>query len=240
MFNLPKKIYLMRHLLSLGNVDVEKYNEIPDNKIPILNETTEQNDYQNLLIKSTGIVTILEDRYKSDRLEVKNTSYLRTMQTTDKLFQLTNIQITNTSSQNDTLLREIECKENLTYLSEEDRLKLVNSKKEFGNFFHRWTSGESEAMHYERCLTWWNSFRLDSVDKKDPADLFLITHKGTITNLLAILRTHRSTGTYYSNINNGSVIELTLHESCNRYEITNVFVPDLIIENLLLKTYIKK
>lgn len=32
----------MRHLLSLGNVAVEKYNDIPDNKIPILNETTEQ------------------------------------------------------------------------------------------------------------------------------------------------------------------------------------------------------
>ena len=239
MFNLPNKIYLMRHLLSLGNVDVEKYNEIPDNKIPILNETTKQDDYQNLLIRSTGIITILEDRYKEKTLEVKNTTYLRTVQTTNKLFSLTKIQKTNTTNKNDTLLREIECKENLTYLSEEARLNLVNSKKEFGNFFHRWTSGESEAMHYQRCLTWWNSFRLDSINKKDPNDLFLITHRGTMVHLLAILGPHASRSNC-TDITNGTVIELTLNKSYGTYEITKSFVPDPIIENLLLKTYIKK
>lgn len=223
---LPNKIYLMRHLLSQGNVDRNIYNQIPDHKISIYDEHNYEK--HRLTLASSGFPAIVKDRYSSENpLLVKTSRYLRVTQTLKVLEGLVcsnNTFLINKTFRTDSLLHEIKCKENLTQTSEEYLESLSKERQEYGQFYHTWPGGESPLQVHQRCLTWWNNYRLNSFSSfAKQEDLLIISHNQTLQELLIILTSR----TDYSELNfeNGEVVELTLNIQKNCYDYTKSYKP---------------
>jgi len=133
---LPKKIYLTRHLKSLGNFDRTQYNNIPDHRIPLLSAFSTQKlldrdfwiqskDEAEIALKTSGIIPVLQDRYQHKTLDFKTSYYTRANQTANLLSELitrgpnNTLKVNNTTNFSDRLLHEIRCKLNLTETTEE-------------------------------------------------------------------------------------------------------------------------
>ncbi len=233
---LPKKIYLTRHLKSLGNFDRTQYNKIPDHQIPILSAFSTQKlldkdfwiqsrDDDEIALKTSGIIPVLQDRYQNKTLDLKTSYYARAHQTASLISELicagTNntLKINNTTNFSDRLLHEIRCKLNLTETTEEYLDNLEKEQKEYGEYYYTWPGGESPVDHSQRVITWWNDFRLNhSLLTETPNDLLIVSHQGTIAHLLNTLVSNnpcvRNPYNYFTekDFPNGSTVELQLIE----------------------------
>jgi broad specificity phosphatase PhoE len=195
---LPKRILLVRHGESLGNVDEEAYHTIPDWLIPITERGQEQ-------AKATGqkIKAIIGD----EPVYLYYSPYLRTRQTMVAMME--------------------SLKDNPVYgVREEPRIteqqfgnfqnnEMENFKKEkskFGNFYYRFPEGESGLDVYNRVTSFigslfreWYSHSTD--DEFSNTNVIIVTH-GLSLRLFIMRWFHFTVHQFEESINpkNGEII----------------------------------
>jgi len=182
-----KKIYLVRHGESQGNVDKTIYKEIPDFSVKLTKkgnrQAIEAGEQLSTLIYPTNINASLSLSLRS--IGVYYSPFIRTIETTNHILSgLRNHFIFTKCVKEAPSLREQEWQ---SRYGEEESMALtgINTKSEkerlsFGIFHYRFDSGESCADVYDRCLTFINKLRLE-IDKPNyPDDLIIVSHGMTM------------------------------------------------------------
>lgn len=232
MLNLPKKILLTRHLRSIGNVDKNHYNQIPDYRICLYHSYS----YNLDLLKTSGIFTYLE---QFPNFITHSSQFVRAIETA-KFF--TGKYTKYDDSFSSVLLHERRCKNDLNPMSDPvkdmDFYTQVESRIFTGKnkVFFKFPDGESGVEIYQRCLTWWNNFRLNCLTDLTYTDhnLHVVSHEGTMRYLLVMLTNtnfNKIERELSQSIQNGESILLEL-ESNNTYKITNRFTPIILDPNV--------
>jgi len=214
----PRKIFLIRHGESVGNVDKSTYNSLQDWKLPLTPKGCQQAERAaKRLLSKIGNRTVAI--YSSPFYRARETAkFIR--EAFDKRKRLYE-SFRKVVYKEDPRIREQEWG-NLKSVSELHKTYL--ERREFGRFFYRIRDGESGADVFDRlasfCDTFWRDFESDNF----PYAAILSSHGLTIRVFL-MKWFHWSVERYDEcrNIHNGEIIEMKLNEKVNRYElITNL------------------
>lgn len=166
----PKRIILVRHGESTGNVDPMQYNSVPDYKLPLTYDGRKQ-----ALTAGKEIKEMIGD----ESLHVYLSPWTRTRETHAGIVQSVGQNITDIFE--DPRIRE----QDWGHLRHpDDALKMRDVRNEYGPFFYRMEDGESCADVYDRVSTFFETMHRD-FRKDDFADnCLIVTHGMTLRVIL--------------------------------------------------------
>ncbi|KAL0380114.1 UNVERIFIED_CONTAM: Phosphoglycerate mutase-like protein AT74 [Sesamum angustifolium] len=172
---LPKRIILVRHGESAGNIDGTAYTTTPDNKIPLTPQGIDQ-------AKRAGsrICHVVSDGGASSNWKVYFyvSPYLRTRTTLRE--------IGRAFPKNRVLGAREECRireQDFGNFQVAERMKVIKETRErFGRFFYRFPEGESAADVYDRVSSFleslWRDIDMNRLhqDPSDELNLIIVSH----------------------------------------------------------------
>lgn len=140
---LPKRIILVRHGESHGNLDSKAYTTTPDNKIPLTEQGLAQARIAGTQIRE---LVSCDGNTPNWRVYFYVSPYLCTGSTLRE--------IGRSFSKEEIIGVKEECRireQDFGNFQEEERMKVIRSKREqFGRFFYRFPEGESAADVFDR------------------------------------------------------------------------------------------
>jgi len=163
----PKRIILVRHGMSMANVDPKLYQTVPDNKI----ELTEQGREQALRA-GENLRTITG----KERVRFYVSPYVRSLQTWENIIKGGNWRKGEYTMREDPRLREQDWG---NFQDPQDMEIVTKQRRIFGSFYYRMPNGESGADVFDRVTTVWDSIHREFASS--PIDNYvLVTHGLTI------------------------------------------------------------
>lgn len=165
---LPKRIFLVRHGQSLGNVDEASYQKTPDWRIPLTPKGKEQ-AYKC----GHRISTIMKD----EPVALYYSPYTRARQTVDGIrTALVEKETRILSEREDARLREQDVSGDLQ--NKEEMLEAWKARDQFGRLFFRFPGGESGADASDRAASFIESFFRERQISSFPDDVnaVIVTH----------------------------------------------------------------
>lgn len=191
----PKRIILVRHAESEGNVDKSIYAHTPDYKVPL----TENGEQQSVLA-GQEIKALLGD----ESVHAYVSPWLRTRQTYNGIASVISSNIKK--EYEDARLRE----QDWGHYKEHEFLAKENAaRKEYGKFYFRLSDGESGADVYDRISTFLETLHRDFQKDDYPENTLIVTHG--VTLLIFCMRWFHWTVEEYEsfrNPKNGQVVVL--------------------------------
>lgn len=167
----PKRIILVRHGQSQGNVNPNLYASVPDHRVGLTDRGRKQAYEAGLKIA---------DIIGTGSLYAYTSAFRRAQQTLDGIETgLWNRFSTNSVVRTiiDPRLREQEWGNYRTY---EECKAIENERDSFGHFFYRFSNGESGADVYDRISSFLSTMYRD-FDKEDyPENALIVTHGFTL------------------------------------------------------------
>lgn len=198
---LPKRIILMRHGESLGNVDETSYGHIPDWKIPL----TRRGERQTLKAAKDLAKLLEQDGYPKETLFTYCSPYKRTTESWEIMKDyLKEHEAAKIQEQVDFNMSSNRTKIELIGTREEPRIaeqqfgnfqnphKVRTAKAErrtFGRFFFRFPNGEAGLDVYNRVSSFWATvsrdlIQLQSITDIENLNILIVTHGLTLRLLL--------------------------------------------------------
>lgn len=169
---LPKRVILVRHGESEGNVDPNVYKEKPDNKIELTDKGSEQAREAGKRIKQ-----IIGD----ELVQLIVSPFIRTVQTARNILE--SIKAQTVQDVKDPLIREQE----FGNLQGDDFANCRAEQKTVGRYFYRFPTGESGADVHARVKTFWDNSLLQVNLRPGYANVenvVLVTHGLTMRYIL--------------------------------------------------------
>jgi len=203
----PKRIILVRHGESLGNVDQYVYEKMPDHKVPLTDKGIKQ-----ALNVGKELKAIIGD----ESVQFYVSPYLRTRQTIDN--------IASSFEENEWHLREdprLREQEYGCITTVEEVQKHRRKRVEFGPFFYRMPNGESGADVFDRISTFFESMHRDFEKETFPENVIIGSHGFTVRIIL--MRYFHWTVEQFENLRNPfncQTFVLTKNEQ-DKYELTS-------------------
>ena len=158
----PKRIILIRHAESIGNVDMEVYSKIPDYALELTENGQEQARRAGKAV-SAIIGTTRVKAYISPWKRTRQTFNLMAESLKERLVDRTE----------DPLLRE----QDWGYFSSVEELLRINREREaYGQFYYRVPRGESGADVYHRMCLFLDSLNRDFTRPEFPDNALIVTH----------------------------------------------------------------
>ncbi|CAK9174689.1 unnamed protein product [Ilex paraguariensis] len=172
---LPKRIILVRHGESQGNLDKEAYATTPDNKIPLT-----QVGISQAKLAGTKIRLVISDDGHSDNW--KAYFYVSPYERTRSTLR----EIGRAFSKNRVIGVREECRvreQDFGNFQVAERMKMIKETRErFGRFFYRFPEGESAADVFDRVSSFleslWRDIDMNRLhqDPSDDLNLVIISH----------------------------------------------------------------
>lgn len=203
----PKRIFLIRHGESQGNVDKEVYKTIPDYALPLTeNGRLQAVDAAEKILQLIGNETV--GAYYSP--------YFRARQTADIMLRYFNVD--NRFIINEPRLREQEW---CGSLREDGFMHEAEAERDaFGHYYYRFEGGESCADVYDRVSDFFSTLHRDFSKPFFPNNCLLFGHGKT--NRLFLMKWFHLSVEYFETLANPKNCEtwiLTLNELTNKYEL---------------------
>ncbi len=198
----PKKIFIIRHGLSMGNIDGNVHDTVPDWKIELSTHGEVESRWAGeQLAQSLGMnkdveiepMTHLHPFPSNEKLGVYVSPYRRTRQTWAAMkprFHPEKIAF----EREDPRLREQEWG-NLNAYRRADVIEV--ERENFGPFFYRFLNGESGADVYDRCTMFLETLYRDFQKPDYPSTVLIVTH-GFSMRCLAMRWLHASVEEFHS------------------------------------------
>lgn len=218
----PKKIFLIRHGESIGNIDRKIYQEIPDHKV----ELTERGKVQAFLAvkpisRKLHGPTLFENWFKGDspNIGIYTSPYLRARQTTHaivKSFEKVNISFIK----EDPRLIEQQWGNRQAY---SDMSVIEKERLTYGSFFYRFLNGESGVDVWQRMDMFLGTLYRDFEKHDFPDNILIVTH-GFALRVLLMRWLHYTVEEFeeMKNPKNCGITELMLAEN-DKYKLREPF-----------------
>ena len=164
----PKRIILVRHAESIGNIDDSAYTFIPDWKIPL----TEKGNAQ-----AREIGNKVRDIIGSDPVYIYTSSYMRTKQTLARMIE-------NWDKDQIIGVRDEPRLSEQQYGNFQiDQDQYIRERRRFGKFFYRFPNGESGLDVYNRVTSFISTMYRDFSDpliRHKDLNMIIVTHGLTL------------------------------------------------------------
>ncbi|WP_211123340.1 histidine phosphatase family protein [Streptomyces yatensis] len=203
----PRRIVLLRHGESEGNVDDSVYERVPDHALK-LTETGRR--------QATEAGERLRAAFGDERVSIYVSPYRRTHQT----LRLLDLDASLTRVREEPRLREQDWG---NWQDREDVRKQMAYRDAYGHFFYRFAQGESGADVYDRVDAFLDSLWRSFEDPAHPPNVLLVTH-GLTMRLFCMRWLHWNVAEFesLSNPGNGESRTLLLG-SDGRYHLDRPF-----------------
>lgn len=186
----PKRIILIRHGESEGNIDKTLYAKIPDNKIGLTQEGI--NQAKEAALK---MVKLLE---KDNKVKFFVSPYKRTKQTYHEINNVFQANELKCDYVEEPSIREQEWGN----FQDEDYDKMQVERHSVGRFYYRFKTGESGADAYDRASRFLDTlFRNMDNYKRDKYDAYVIVSHGLFIRLF-LMRFYRLSVEQFENFRN--------------------------------------
>ena len=209
----PRRIILIRHGESMGNVDHTEYSRTPDWRVELTPKGREQARHAGEALRALNIT--------GELLCVYSSPYMRCQQTLAAVLQGAGIDKGGLAfHRQEPRLREQD------FGNFQDPASVARAKEErarFGRFFYRFPNGESGADVYDRVSTWLESLHREleyGVAMSADSTVLLVTHG--LTARLFLMRWYRwSVDTFEATENPGNAAILVMErDALGRYALT--------------------
>ena len=209
----PRRIILIRHGESMGNVDHTEYSRTPDWRVELTPKGREQARQAGEALRALNIT--------GELLCVYSSPYMRCQQTLAAVLQGAGIDKGGLAfHRQEPRLREQD------FGNFQDPASVARAKEErarFGRFFYRFPNGESGADVYDRVSTWLESLHREleyGVAMSADSTVLLVTHG--LTARLFLMRWYRwSVDTFEATENPGNAAILVMErDALGRYALT--------------------
>jgi broad specificity phosphatase PhoE len=203
----PRRIVLLRHCESEANADPTIFERTPDHAVQLNARGFEQARAAGLRLRAL---------FGDEDVEVYLSPYLRARQTLHGL----GIQDLTTSITEEPRLREQDWG-NLQDIADIKRQRV--KRRAYGQFFYRFTHGESGADVYDRVTTFLETLHRQFNRSDFPANTLLVTHG--LTMRLFCMRWFHWTVEYFESLRNPANGEtrMLLLDSTGRYTLDRPF-----------------
>ena len=199
----PKRIFIVRHGQSEGNVDKKVYNQKPDYAVKLTSEGESQARFAGSelcnIIKASPVGFYVSPYY---RTRATYAGIRRSFENSQVVFY-----------REDPRLREHEWAAQIIDAPKEE---WEATCKDYGVFFFRFPTGESAADAYLRICSFWQDFRHDWQDEQFPENIVIVGHG--MLNRLLLMRVLNLTVEEFellANPKNCEIYELALTENEN-------------------------
>ncbi|MFV0533588.1 MAG: histidine phosphatase family protein [Cumulibacter sp.] len=203
----PKRIILVRHGESQGNVDDTIYETVPDHALHL----TERGRAQ---VRAAGVR--LRELIDGESLRVWASPYIRTRQSA----MLLDLGIAEDDLRLEPRLRE----QDWANFQDPAQIKMEKRiRNEYGHFWYRFTNGESGSDVYDRVSTFLESLHRNFAEPEMSENVVIVTHG--LTMRLFCMRWFHWSVEYFesiSNPDNGEFIVLGLQQD-GRYKLNAPF-----------------
>ncbi|KAJ9180193.1 hypothetical protein P3X46_008469 [Hevea brasiliensis] len=197
---LPKRIILVRHGESMGNIDTAAYVTTPDNKIPLTSLGLDQ-----ARVAGTHLRNLFSDHGNCTtnwRVYFYVSPYQRTRSTLREIGR-------SFERQRIIGVRE-ECRireQDFGNFQIEERMKVIKETRErFGRFFYRFPEGESAADVFDRVSSFleslWRDLDMNRLHKEPYRDLNLIIVSHGLTCRVFLMKWFKWTVEQFEHLNN--------------------------------------
>ena len=180
----PKRIILVRHGESEGNLDDTIYERVPDHRIGLTPKGFEQAGETGALIR--GLLD-------GESVEVYVSPYVRTRQTLEALA----VQVAERDVRVEPRLREQDW---ANFQDPADIAEQREQRDRYGHFYYRFTHGESGSDVYDRVSTFLESMHRNFLTPRAPRNVVIVTH-GLTMRLFCMRWFHWSVG-YFESLDN--------------------------------------
>lgn len=203
----PRRIVLVRHGESQGNVDDSIYETVPDHRIGLSPKGFEQ-------ARATGAE--LRRLLDGESVDVYVSPYLRTRQTLEAL----DLPVDPDDVRVEPRLREQDW---ANFQDSTDIARQKEQRDRYGHFFYRFTHGESGSDVYDRVSTFLESMHRNFLTPRAPRNVVVVTH-GLTMRLFCMRWFHWSVEYFESleNPANGSTVTL-VRQPDFRYRLERPF-----------------
>lgn len=165
---MPKRIILIRHGESEGNVNPQSYSKIPDNKLQLTQKGIKQ-------ALTAGVK--LQKIIKNESVKFIVSPYLRTIQTYENISKSIKQNLQHKAIE--PLIREQEFG-NLHFLSKD----IIKERLFVGRFYYRLSNGENGADCYLRVSYFLDNLRKQMANKQNHFNNYVIISHGIIMRLI--------------------------------------------------------
>lgn len=203
----PKKIFLIRHGQSHGNVDKNIYQEIPDYALDLTDLGKEQ--------------AFDAGKNISKSINGNSAFYISPYWRTRRTYQYITKSINPSLLYEDPRLREQEWSGKLRDYEEEDYIRVEKERDDYGRFYFRLNGGESCADVYDRVSDFFNTLNRDFEKPNFPENCIIVTHG--ITMRVFLMRWFHYSVERFENLANPKNCEFWIMEknSDNRYDLVS-------------------
>eukprot|EP01088_Endostelium_zonatum_P002583 TRINITY_DN13211_c0_g1_i1.p1 TRINITY_DN13211_c0_g1~~TRINITY_DN13211_c0_g1_i1.p1 ORF type:complete len:231 (-),score=34.95 TRINITY_DN13211_c0_g1_i1:45-737(-) len=203
----PKRIILIRHGQSTGNVDTTVFSETPDNQVPLTDLGKQQ-----ALEAGKKLRSLIGD--SSIRFFVS--PYARSKQTFDGLISGGNFDPSTYTVREEPRLREQDWG---NYQIPEEVEKSMKERKRFGSFYYRFPNGESGSDVYDRVTAFWGSLHREWRITGCLENFCLVSHGLTLRMIL--MRYYKWSVEDFHSVQNLDNCEMVImqHDGDGKYEI---------------------
>jgi len=168
----PKRIILIRHAHSEGNVDPTVYSHVPDNRVQLTAEGRQQ-------AKAAG--SVLRSLLGNETVRFFVSPYTRSQQTFESILERMQLDESRYSVREDPRLRE----QDWGNLQDPEAIRRsMQERRAFGAFYYRFPNGESGADVYDRVDSFWSSLNREMKFQGCLENFVIVSHGITIRLLL--------------------------------------------------------
>ncbi|XP_062002700.1 phosphoglycerate mutase-like protein AT74 [Rosa rugosa] len=198
---LPKRIILMRHAESQGNLDMAAYTTTPDNKIPLTEQGLAQAQLAGAQLRRV-VSADNDSNHPEWRVYFYVSPYERTRSTLS--------QIGRSFSRTRVIGVREECRireQDFGNFQVEERMKAIKQTREkFGRFFYRFPEGESAADVYDRVSSFleslWRDIDMNRLRHNPCHDLNLVIVSHGLTSRVFLMKWFKWTVEQFEHLNN--------------------------------------
>ena len=202
----PKRIILIRHGESQGNVDKQHYEEVPDYALNLTERGVQQAQEAGRTIKEV---------IGNEKLSVYVSPFFRTRQTFAEIRKSVDKNVIRAIE--DPRIREQEWG-HLRPIDENEEIK--RERDEYSTFYFRIPDGESGADVYDRMSTFMETLHRDFRKRDFPRNCLIVTHGMTLR--LFLMKWFHWTVEEFENVHNPKNCQIVIMEkkSNDKYELT--------------------
>lgn len=172
---LPKRIYLIRHGESQGNVDEEVYARIPDNKIPLTARGRQQAVIAGVKLWASLLKANSDNTHQRTKFWIS--PHRRSSETAKLLLDGFGTPAkTSVVVRHEPRLREQDFGNFREHNPQQKKFKeLLEEREKYGRFYYRFPNGESGADVYDRVSTFMETLYRD-LESGDFDSICLVSH----------------------------------------------------------------
>ncbi|EEF49780.1 phosphoglycerate mutase-like protein AT74 [Ricinus communis] len=207
---LPKRIILVRHGESEGNLDTAAYTTTPDNKIPLTPSGLSQAETAGIHLHN--LISESNNHAQNWRVYFYVSPYQRTLSTLrgiGRSFERERI----IGVREECRIRE----QDFGNFQVKERMKVIKETRErFGRFFYRFPEGESAADVFDRVSSFleslWRDIDMNRLQKDPSSDLNLIIISHGLTCRVFLMKWFKWTVDQFERLNNPGNCEYRVME----------------------------